>query len=102
MTYDNTNTGFFARNEKKETEKHPDFTGFVNVEGTEYWLDGWIREGKEGGKMEGKKYFSLVLKPKDARKYSGNTSASPEAKKWSQGDPVPGKGHFEGLDDDPF
>lgn len=93
MTYDNRDSGILARNERKESDNHPDFTGQINVGGVDYWLSGWIKEGKPGGKMEGKKFFSLSVKPKDARKYSGNTSASPEAKKWSQGDPVPGKGH---------
>jgi hypothetical protein len=27
MSYDNTNSGMLARNDKKETEKHPDFKG---------------------------------------------------------------------------
>lgn len=103
MTYDNRNTGILARNERKESDNHPDFTGQINVGGVDYWLSGWIKEGKPGGKMEGKKFFSLSVKPKDERKYSGNTSAPPEQKKWRDGDPEPGKGHFEGLDDDtPF
>jgi hypothetical protein len=31
MTYDNSNSGMLARNDKKETEKHPDFKGSINV-----------------------------------------------------------------------
>lgn len=65
--YDNTNTGILSRNERKESDKHPDFTGTINVDGTDYWLSGWVREGKDGGKMEGKKFFSLSVKPKDAK-----------------------------------
>jgi hypothetical protein len=61
MTYDNTNSGMLARNDKKETEKHPDFKGSINVDGVEYWLSAWVREGKEGGKMEGRKFFSYLL-----------------------------------------
>jgi hypothetical protein len=44
--YDNTNRGSVWKNERKETENHPDFTGSLNVEGVEYWVSGWKR--KEG------------------------------------------------------
>ena len=65
MSYDNTNSGMLARNDKKETEKHPDFKGSINVDGVEYWLSAWVKEGKPGGKMEGRKYFSLSVSPKE-------------------------------------
>jgi hypothetical protein len=65
MSYDNTNSGMLARNDKKETEKHPDFKGSINVDGVDYWLSAWVREGKEGGKMAGRKYFSLSVSPKE-------------------------------------
>jgi hypothetical protein len=65
MTYDNTNSGMLARNDKKETEKHPDFKGSINVDGVDYWLSAWVREGKEGGKMAGRKFFSLSVSPKE-------------------------------------
>ena len=65
MSYDNTNSGMLSRNEKKEKDTHPDFKGSVNVEGREYWLSAWVKEGKPGGKMEGRKYFSLSVTPKD-------------------------------------
>lgn len=102
MSYDNTNSGILARNERKESDKHPDFTGQINVDGVEYWLSGWIREGKEGGKLEGKRYFSLSVKPKDARKSSGHASASPKQEKWRDGDQVHTGGHFADMDDTPF
>ena len=65
MTYDNTNSGMLARNDKKETEKHPDFKGSINVDGVDYWLSAWVREGKEGGKMACRKFFSLSVSPKE-------------------------------------
>lgn len=65
--YDNTNTGMLSRNEHKEQPNHPDYSGFVNVDGVEYWLSGWVKEGKAGGKMEGKKFFSLSLRRKDSQ-----------------------------------
>ena len=65
MSYDNTNSGMLARNDRKEKDTHPDFKGSINVDGKEYWLSAWTREGKLGGKMEGRKYFSLSVSPKE-------------------------------------
>lgn len=61
--YDNTNTGALFRAKEKQSEKHPDYTGSINIEGKEYWLSGWLKESKLG-----QKYFSLAVKPKDAPK----------------------------------
>lgn len=65
MAYDNTNSGLLARNQRKEKDTHPDYTGTVNVNGQDFWLSAWVKEGREGTKLEGQKYFSLSLKPKD-------------------------------------
>ena len=62
MQYDNTNSGVLFRNEKKQTEKHPDFTGSINSEGREFFLSAWVNESKDG-----KKYFKLALSPKDEK-----------------------------------
>jgi len=65
MAYDNTNSGMIARSENRKTDSHPEFTGSLNVEGVDYWVSAWVNEGKPGGKMEGKKYFSLKINRKD-------------------------------------
>jgi hypothetical protein len=44
--YDNTNRGSIWKNDKKETDNHPDFTGTLNVDGIEFWVSAWKR--KEG------------------------------------------------------
>jgi hypothetical protein len=56
--YDNTNRGALFKNEKKTQETYPEYTGAINVNGTDYWLSGWIKEGKSG------KFFSLSVRPK--------------------------------------
>jgi hypothetical protein len=38
MSYDNTNTGMLAANERREKDTHPTHTGVINVDGREYWL----------------------------------------------------------------
>ena len=65
-SFDNTNSGILARNERKAQPNHPDFTGTINVGGVDYWLSGWTKEGKPGSKMDGKRFFSLSVKPKEA------------------------------------
>jgi hypothetical protein len=42
--YDNTNRGAIWKNEKKQTEKHPDFTGDLNVDGVIYNVSAWKRK----------------------------------------------------------
>jgi hypothetical protein len=50
--YDNTNRGVLFKNNDKETEKHPDMRGRINIEGTEHWLAAWFfeYEDKKGNK----------------------------------------------------
>ena len=59
MEYDNTNSGAIFVNDKKTTEKQPDRTGTLNVEGVEYWLSGWLKKDKSGNP-----FMSLSVKPK--------------------------------------
>lgn len=59
--YDDTNRGILSRNDRKEQPNHPDFKGSINVDGTDYWLSGWVKERKDGSG----KFFSLTVRPKD-------------------------------------
>ncbi len=61
--YDPTNKGYIAKNERKESETHADYTGKVNIDGKEYWLNAWIKVGRDGTKLSGQKYFSLGVRP---------------------------------------
>ncbi len=60
MEYDNTNRGTLYRNENKQEDKHPDYSGSLNVGGKDYWISGWVKESKK----DGKKFFSLSVKAK--------------------------------------
>ena len=41
--YDDTNRGQIWKNDKKDSDRHPDFKGSLNVEGIEYWVSAWLR-----------------------------------------------------------
>lgn len=101
MAYDNNNTGMLAKNERmREGKKDPEYTGFVTVDGQEYWLKAWVREGKEGSRMEGKKFFSLALDPKEAQAPAPR-AARPAAPARQARQPAPQQ-HDDMDDDIPF
>jgi hypothetical protein len=62
--YDDKNRGSIWRNEKKTTDKHPDFTGSLNVDGKDYWVSAWKR--KEGS-SDRAPALSFSVKPKDGK-----------------------------------
>jgi len=102
MAYDNNNTGMIAKNERmRPDKKDPEYTGFITVAGVEYWVKAWIRTGKDGSKMEGKKFFSLALDPKDAAP-AARGGARPAAPARAPA-PAPRGSGFDDMDDDiPF
>ena len=56
------NSGSLSRNDRKEQPNHPDYKGKATVDGVEYWLSGWIKDGENG------KWLSLSFKPKEEQK----------------------------------
>ena len=62
MAYDNTNRGSIWKNDRKETETHPDFTGTINVDGVEYWLNGWRRKKDANPKAPA---MTFTVRPKE-------------------------------------
>lgn len=73
MAYDNTNTGILSRNDRKERDTHPDFTGQINVDGQDYWLSGWVKTRKDGTG----KFFSLSVKLKDGGSHGRQQQDAP-------------------------
>lgn len=65
QAYDNTNSGILTINDKGDNPARPDRKGSINVDGVEYWVSGWIKDGREGTKLEGQKYMSLKLEKKE-------------------------------------
>ena len=80
MSYDNTNSGALFKNERKETDKHPDYKGSINVDGVEYWISAWLNESNAG-----KKYMGLKVNRKEA---TSAPAPAPEASD-AFGDDIP-------------
>jgi len=58
------NSGTLFRNDKKESDKHPDYKGDAIINGQAVWISAWIKDGKRG------KFMSLSFNPKDDRRSS--------------------------------
>ena len=63
--YDNNLRGVLFKNDRKEKDTHPDYKGQAEVNGEEFWLSAWIKEGAKG------KFMSLSFSPKEEAKPSG-------------------------------
>ena len=76
MTYDNTNRGAAWKNDRKQSDTHPDATGSINVEGVEYFLDVWYKKKDANEKAP---LFSIKVKRKDKQPEQSATEAPPVA-----------------------
>ncbi|MEN9806180.1 MAG: hypothetical protein RL756_688 [Pseudomonadota bacterium] len=46
--YNNDMTGIIGKNDRKESDKHPDIKGHCEIGGVKYWISGWRKERKDG------------------------------------------------------
>lgn len=62
MAYDDTNRGVLFKNEDKKSDKHPDYSGRLNVDGVEYFFDGWRKTSESG-----RQFLSVSVKRKQQK-----------------------------------
>jgi hypothetical protein len=83
--YDNTNRGGIWKNERMRPDKQDaDFTGNLNIDGVEYWVNAWKRKPDANPKSAA---LSFSVRRKDEQK--------PAAEGFRQAAPIPG-----GFEDD--
>lgn len=66
------NSGVLFSNDKREKESHPNYKGNIRVDGKDYWISGWIKEGKNG------KFMGLAVSPKEEQ--TSQPQSKPKAK----------------------
>ena len=68
------NTGAIFKNDKKTSEKQPDYKGKVNVNGKEMEVALWVKQGKNGSFFSAS--FSEPYVPQEERKPIGDSMDS--------------------------
>lgn len=69
--YDNKNRGALFDNDRKQSDKHPDMTGKIDVDGQPWEISGWWKETKAG------RILSLSVKPPWKPAHQGRTVDPP-------------------------
>ena len=90
--YDNTNRGALFVNDKKQKANHPDYSGKINVNGTDFYVSGWKKQGKSGAG-----FLSLSVKPVDQPNRPQNNSYQPQQHSQQQQQPMQNQ-----VQNDPF
>lgn len=54
-------SGSLFKNDKREKDTHPNATGSCLIDGVEYWISAWTKEGNNG------KWQSLAFKKKEPK-----------------------------------
>ena len=53
------NSGVLFKSDKRDNERAPHYRGNITVNGQDYWLSAWVKEGKSG------KFMGLAVAPKE-------------------------------------
>ena len=55
------NSGSISKNDKGDNPKRPDYKGAAEVDGVQYWIAAWVKDGTDG------KFLSLSFDPKEKK-----------------------------------
>jgi hypothetical protein len=72
--YDNNNRGALWNNDRKQSDKHPDLSGSIMIDGKEYWVSGWKKKQGQGDRAP---VVSLSVRPKDYKDSQPTGSPAP-------------------------
>jgi hypothetical protein len=75
------NSGVLFKNDKIENERSPTYKGNITVDGKDYWLSAWVKEGKSG------KFMGLAVSPKE--EYQPKPSERSKATSFDSDDSMP-------------
>lgn len=64
------NSGALFVNDKKVADNHPSHTGSALIDGVEYWLNAWVKEGAKG------KFMSVSFRRKDEQQGGGKPATT--------------------------
>ena len=73
MAYEHKdNSGSLFKNDRKERDTQPDYKGSAKIDGVEYWMSAWVKDGGGG------KFFSIAMTPKHEQARPDESHAAPQ------------------------
>jgi uncharacterized protein (DUF736 family) len=72
------NSGVLFKNSKKTSDKSPDYTGTVNVNGKEMQISLWFKESQKGTKYFSAAFQEPFKKDTETKTYPNETKYTPK------------------------
>lgn len=70
--YETDRRGIISKNKNKEKDSHADYTGTCEIDGNEFYIDGWVKDRSDGSGS----FLSLRFKDKSSKAASGAGKAN--------------------------
>lgn len=69
--YDNNMSGALFKNNRRQSDRSPEYNGSCEINGQEFWVSAWVKEGRNG------KFFSLAFNPKEQQQPQASAGTQP-------------------------